>query len=187
MHTDASAFASRSHRALRKCALCTFALVAGALAAETGAQTLSAKAKESGCVDAPKVVEGATYRCTTSSGAAAYFNLPGGTDAGLPDRSPRRAAPAPAMPAPAGFPRVDADTQRSRDDMRRKVLGDELTSEEKLLAEARVAYANGAPAALPDEQANPQKYSDRIAKLRQAVQLHERNIEALRKELSSTR
>lgn len=189
MQTDASAFASRSRRALCRCALGTLVLCAGALAEAAGTQTLSAKAKESGCVDAPKVVEGATYRCTTSSGAAAYFNVPGGIDAGLPDRSPRRASPspAPATPAPVGFPRVDAETQRGRDDMRRKVLGDELASEEKLLAEARVAYANGAPAALPDEQVNSQKYSERIARLRQAVQLHERNIEALRKELSTTR
>jgi hypothetical protein len=71
--------------------------------------------------------------------------------------------------------------------MRRKVLGDELASEEKLLAEARAAYANGAPPASADEQANPQKYADRIAKLRQAVALHERNVDALRKELAIAR
>ena len=71
--------------------------------------------------------------------------------------------------------------------MRRKVLTDELAAEEKLLAEARTAYANGAPAPLPEEQANAEKYQQRIARLRQAVQLHERNIEALKKELGSTR
>ena len=42
--------------------------------------------------------------------------------------------------------------------MRRKVLADELAAEEKLLAEARVAYADGAPAPLPEEQADAEKY-----------------------------
>jgi hypothetical protein len=88
---------------------------------------------------------------------------------------------------PTGFPRVDADTQKGRDELRRKVLNDELASEEQLLVEARGAYGNGAPQPLPDEQANAEKYRQRIAKLRQAVQLHERNVEALRKEIAALR
>jgi len=169
--------------------LAVFALALGA--APLGAQNLAAKARESGCVDAPKVVEGATYRCTTASGAAAYFNVPV-PDGGAPAPAPRRpagngAGAANATPAPAGFPRVDAATQKGRDDLRRKVLADELASEEKLLGEARSAFADGAPAALPEERANPQKYAERIARLRQSVQLHERNIEALRRELGTVR
>jgi Domain of unknown function (DUF4124) len=92
-----------------------------------------------------------------------------------------------STPTPAGFPRVDADTQRGRDDVRRKVLTDELSTEEKLLAESRAAYGDGAPAPLPEEQTNAQKYADRLGKLRQAVTLHEKNVEALRKELSALR
>ena len=59
------------------------------------------------------------------------------------------------------------------------MLGDELATEEKLLAEARAAYADGAPSPLPEERADAEKYRQRIARLRQAVGLHERNIEAL--------
>ena len=92
-----------------------------------------------------------------------------------------------SAPTPAGFPKVDAETQRSRDDMRRKVLIDELSAEEKLLAEARMLYANGAPTPLAEEQSNAAKYQERIARLRQSVLLHERNIEALKKELGSTK
>jgi Domain of unknown function (DUF4124) len=88
---------------------------------------------------------------------------------------------------PGDFPRVDPGTQKGRDDVRRKVLGDELANEEQLLAEARVAYANGAPVPLPEEQANADKYRERIARYRQAIQLHERNIEALKKELGNTK
>ena len=92
-----------------------------------------------------------------------------------------------SVPTPAGFPRVDADTQRTRDDMRRKVLTDELSAEEKLLAEARKDYNSGAPTPLPEEQSNAARYQERIARLRQAVQLHERNVEALKKELGSAK
>ena len=95
--------------------------------------------------------------------------------------------PARGTPTPAGFPKVDADTQRTRDDMRRKVLADELGAEEKLLVEARTTYANGAPVPLPEEQGNAEKYRERIARLRQSMQLHGRNIDALRKELGTTK
>ena len=104
------------------------------------------------------------------------------------EEQPRKSgAPAKSAPTPAGFPKVDAETQRTRDDMRRKVLTDELSAEEKLLADARKDYNSGAPTPLPEEQSNASKYQDRVARLRQAVQLHERNIEALKKELASTR
>ncbi len=98
-----------------------------------------------------------------------------------------RGGSAKSTPTPAGFPRVDADTQRGRDDVRRKVLTDELTTEEKLLAESRALYGDGAPPPLPEEQTNAQKYADRLAKLRKAVTLHEKNVEALRKELAALR
>jgi len=67
------------------------------------------------------------------------------------------------------------------------VLTDELSAEEKLLADVRRDYNSGAPTPLPEEQSNAAKYQDRVARLRQAVQLHERNIEALKKELAATK
>ena len=87
-------------------------------------------------------------------------------------------------PTPPGFPKVDGETQRVRDDVRKKVLADELASEQKLLADARAAYADGAPPPLPEEKADADKYRARIAKLRQTVNLHEKNVDALKKELS---
>jgi hypothetical protein len=99
----------------------------------------------------------------------------------------RPAPSAKSSPTPTNFPRVEASTQKSRDEMRRKVLSDELASEEKLLDEAREAYGNGAPPPLPGEQADAEKYRQRIARLRQAVQVHERNVAALRKEIATTR
>lgn len=92
-----------------------------------------------------------------------------------------------ATPSPAGFPKVDAETQKGRDDVRRKVLADELAAEEKLLGESRAAWADGAPVPLPDERADAEKYRVRIGKLRQSVLVHEKNIEALKKELATIR
>ena len=104
------------------------------------------------------------------------------------DEPPRKtSSTGKSTPTPAGFPKVDSETQRTRDDMRKKVLGDELSAEEKLLADARKEYNNGAPTPLPEEQSTAAKYQERIARLRQQVQLHERNIDALRKELATTR
>lgn len=163
------------------------ALLTCGLSPVAGAVTLAEKARESGCVNKPSVVDGNTYRCVTESGAFSYFNVPGlAAPPPAPGASPPRGGRA-ATPAPAGFPKVDSATQKGRDDIRRKVLGDELASEEKLLAEARIAYADGAPAPLPEERADAEKYRTRIARLRQAIGVHERNIEALRKEIGNTR
>jgi hypothetical protein len=133
------------------------------------------------------------------SGAIHYTNVP-------PDKSwrklscangdePQRKTGGGATPAsrgtaaatPPGFPRVDTATQKGRDDVRRKVLADELASEEKLLGEARLAYADGAPTPLPEEKADAEKYRQRIARLRQTVGLHEKNIEALKKEIANVK
>ena len=106
------------------------------------------------------------------------------------EETPRRASSgngARSAPTPEGFPKVSPDVQRSRDDTRRKILDDELANEEKLLAAARDAYGNGAPQPLPDEKNDAEKYRQRIARLRQAVTVHERNVDALRKEIATTR
>ena len=132
----------------------------------------------------PVAVSGTLYKCVTISGDPSYFNVPGAAEAEPAPRTTPRAA---SSPSPPGFPKVDAGTQKGRDDVRRKVLSDELATEEKLLSEARVAYAEGAPTALPEEKSDVEKYRDRIARLRQAVGMHEKNIEALKKELASVK
>jgi hypothetical protein len=167
--------------AVRSCARVAIAC-ALAFSLCAAAATIPEKAKESGCVNKPIVISGTMYRCLTESGAFSYFNVPG---AALADPTGNGTRKSVAVPSPAGFPKVDPATQKSRDDVRRKVLGDELATEEKLLADARTAYADGAPSALPDEKANVEKYRERIAKLRQSVAVHEKNVEALKKELAS--
>jgi hypothetical protein len=159
----------------RRTLLC--ACLVGCCVASAAAATLVEKARESGCVSKPMWLAGDMYRCATESGAFSYFNVPGGGG--------ERATP--KAPTPAGYPRVDPDTQKGRDGVRRKVLTDELATEEKLLAEARTAYADGAPVPLPEERADAEKYRARIARLRQATAVHEKNIEALKKELAAVK
>ncbi|MBS0327618.1 MAG: DUF4124 domain-containing protein [Proteobacteria bacterium] len=101
-----------------------------------------------------------------------------------PRRSPDRGA---GTASPADFPRVAPDVQKSRDDTRRRILDDELAKEQKLLAAAQQEYGNGAPQPLADEKSDAEKYRERIERLRQAVVLHQRNIDALRKEIAATR
>jgi len=146
---------------------------------------LAEKARESECAGKPESRGGDLYRCQTKSGYTAFFNLSGTATAPAGDRAASKAAA--ATPTPAGFPRVDTATQKGRDDVRRKVLSDELAAEEKLLAEARMTHADGAPVPLPEERANAEKYRERIARLRQAVTVHEKNVEALKKELQSVK
>lgn len=127
-----------------------------------------------------------------ADGNVVYSNVPPGKglrklSCEIADEAPVRAGGGKAAATPSSFPRVEPGTQKSRDEMRRKVLADELSNEEKLLGEAREAYGNGAPPPLSVEKNDAEKYRQRIARLRQNVQVHERNVEALRKEIATTR
>jgi hypothetical protein len=168
------------YRALVWCSAFTCVLMAHSVAAAS----LAEKARESGCNSKPVSISSGLYRCITASGIDAFFNVQGTSGAIAPDHAPRSSISA---VSPATFPRVEPETQKSRDEKRRKVLDDELASEQKLLGEARDAYDNGAPPPLPGEKADAEKYRQRIARLRQTVQVHERNVDALRKEIATIR
>ncbi len=95
--------------------------------------------------------------------------------------------------SPADFPRVDHNTQRNRDDTRRKILEDELATEDKLLVGARhnlrAGEENLEVSVGQDGMTyrNVAKYEEKIKSLRGQVMLHEKNIEALKTELSKIR
>jgi hypothetical protein len=120
------------------------------------------------------------YKCVDGSGHATYSNVQARGCSRIV-ASPRETAPAPARQVvpgakpgtPADFPRVDPATQRVRDDERRRILDSELASEDKALAEAKRQFAEVQAAG-----ANPTQARDRVA-------LHERNLQALRKEIGN--
>src|SRR5664279_2074996 len=132
MHRYESLVGKRCVYALAWCRIAMLALLWGAGGCAL-AVTLAEKAKESGCANKPTAVGGSTYRCVTESGAFSYFNVPGASETRAPDAGSTKPS---ATPTPQGFQRIDPATQKGRDDVRRKVLGEELATEEQLLAEA---------------------------------------------------
>jgi hypothetical protein len=89
-----------------------------------------------------------------------------------------------ATPTPATFPKVDVDTQRQRDMDRRKILEQELSSEERLLAQARKELAEQESVRLGSER-NYQRVLDRVEPYKKKVKLHEDNVASLKRELAA--
>jgi hypothetical protein len=123
--------------------------------------------------------------------------------------------PANKSRSPGNFPKVDGATQKGRDDTRYTILQNELTNEEKLLEEARqnlkegeenpevfkqtiVVGAkvvgkrpDGSPITEPITEVvtrrNTAKYDEKIKSLTDNVELHQKNIDALKTELSKVK
>jgi hypothetical protein len=98
-------------------------------------------------------------------------------------------APAPQESKPqAGaresFPKVDGETQKKRDDERRRILEAELANEQQQLEAARQKLAEQEAVRTGDER-NYQRFLDRVQPFRDAVANHERNIEAISREISN--
>jgi len=93
--------------------------------------------------------------------------------------------------SPSSFPKVDNTTQKNRDDTRRKILADELATEEKLLAEARKNMKEGeeSPEVYKGKDGkifrNMAKFEEKMKALQEQVTLHEKNIESLKSELAN--
>ena len=101
----------------------------------------------------------------------------------VPTSRAGRAPPARARPHPQAFPRSTRRRSARATTCGARSSRTSFPQRKSFSLEARALYANGAPVPLPEEQSNAAKYQERIARLRQSVQLHERNIEALKKEL----
>lgn len=122
------------------------------------------------------------YKYVDESGRVTYTNIPKKGSKKL-DLDPLSAAKTRNNTGPENFPKIDNQTQKKRDDLRKQILRDELATEEKSLADAQKALQDGAATRLGDETRNYQKYLDRVAKLKENVSLHEKNIVALKREL----
>lgn len=136
---------------------------------------------------AAPVANAEIYKFVDENGRVTYTNIPRKGAIKLDIGGAEPPARNRANPGPASFPRVDAGTQKKRDDLRRQILEEELASEQRALADAQKALREGEAVRLPDETNNHQKYLDRIKRLRETVALHERNIAALRRELGLSR
>ena len=130
------------------------------------------------------------YKCIDSSGVMLYTNQK--VDAkkctvlssDQPVSTFSAPKPSPRTATPSDFPRVNGDTQRGRDSDRRKILEQELATEQQNLDKARRALAEAEASRTADDKSY-QRYLDRAPGLRDGITLHERNIEALRQELAN--
>lgn len=140
----------------------------------------------------PLLAQAEIYKAVDADGHVTYSSTPikGGKKIILEPLS-TMVPPGKARSAasPEGFPKVDGATQKGRDDTRRRILQDELGTEEKLLNEARQALKEGEekPEVYKGQGGktyrNVAKYEEKIKSLNAQVDLHQKNIEALKTEL----
>ena len=132
------------------------------------------------------------YKCVDSSGVVLYTNQKGGgknctilsQDKAVSTYSAPKQAPRSATPG--DFPRVSEEAQKGRDTDRRRILEQEMRNEQEKLEQAHKDLVEGEATRMGNEK-NYQKYLDRIQQLRDGVALHERNLDALRRELANLR
>ena len=141
------------------------------------------------------------YQCVDEYGHKSFSNIKSTgkgdrcTAMNFPDTAPAQpAAPKPAVktPTPPSFPRVDTTTQRSRDNDRRRILESELAAEQKNLEQSRKELAEQEATVLPNERMvgggiSGGKVAERLQPFRDKAALHERNIEAIQREIGKLR
>ena len=134
------------------------------------------------CVDSSGKKE---YRNTGATKGCKRVDLPGVTLIPAPPKKApvQTVATKPAASAPADFPKVDAGTQKTRDNDRRQILLDEMKSEEQKLAGLKQEFNNGEPERRGDER-NYAKYQERVALMKEDMDRTEKNIEALKREIN---
>ena len=143
----------------------------------------------------PALAQADIYKCTDSAGHVTYSNVQSKGCARLnldPISTVPAAKAAPKTPTPSTFPRVEDNTQKARDNDRRKILEQELSAEKKSLEDARKRLADAEANPQPEDRnaggtINMGKMQERLQPMRDEVQLHERNLGAIQKEMSNLR
>jgi hypothetical protein len=86
--------------------------------------------------------------------------------------------------AKAKLPKVSDTTQKTRDDDRRRILEQEVADETTQLAQAKEQLA-AQEAVRNGNERNYERFLERVQPFRDAVATHERNIEAIRREIAN--
>jgi hypothetical protein len=86
--------------------------------------------------------------------------------------------------AKAKTPRVSEDAQKTRDNERRRILEQEVADETKQLAQAKEQLA-AQEAVRNGNERNYERFLERVQPYRDAVATHERNLEALKREIAN--
>jgi hypothetical protein len=108
----------------------------------------------------------------------------------VPQPAPKQVVPAPRAPsdgAQAAAPaRVDAPTQRRRDEDRRRILEQELSEEQRLLEAARRMLTRDGTSGNRSDPGVAQVLEN-LGPAYESAKRHERNIDAIQRELSAIR
>jgi uncharacterized protein YhaN len=128
------------------------------------------------------------YRCIDADGRRHYTNSKketGGMKCELVT-SQINVAPAakPSARAPTGFPRETAREGASARERQRDILQKELVAEEQALTKARQALADQEAVRSGDER-NYARVQERLQPYKESVETHQKNIEALKRELAN--
>lgn len=153
-------------------------------------------------VPASALAQSDIFVCVDEHGRKTYQNVGAPKGCKKLDVQPILTVPAPKLPArpngsppaaesrvvtPASFPRVDGETQRARDNDRRRILEEELRIEQDKLARLRAEYNNGEPERRGDEARNFARYQERVQRLQEEIQRSESNLASLQRELALLR
>ncbi len=140
-----------------------------------------------------------TCKYLDADGHVIYSNTPNSPPKGatkvkcFEDPSPKPAPPAstaspdskPTSPdTKAKLPKVSEDTQKTRDNDRRRILEQELADETTQLAQAKEQLASQESVRNGNER-NYERFLERVQPYRDAVTTHERNIEAIKREIAN--
>jgi hypothetical protein len=137
------------------------------------------------------------YKCVDATGRASYTNDPretAGQKCDLVTTQINVAPPPPAPKAPRAaspregsrdFPRESASERADAKGRQREILEKELAAEQADLARAKQALAEQEAVRSGDER-NYAKVLERLQPYRDRVETHEKNVEALRRELANT-
>lgn len=142
------------------------------------------------------------FVCVDEQGRKTYQNVGAPKGCKKVDVPPILTVPAPKLPVrpnggasaaepravtPANFPRVDGETQRARDNDRRRILEEELRIEQDRLDRLRAEFNNGEPERRGDETRNFARYQERVQRLQEQIQRSENNVASLQRELALLR
>jgi len=105
--------------------------------------------------------------------------------------APAKRQPSARVATPTDFPKVDPSTQNQRDGKRKDILIAELEGEKRALEAAKKAYDEGNAnpevyrTAEGKTMRNVAKFEEKMKSLQTNVDVHQRNIQLLEKELSN--
>jgi Domain of unknown function (DUF4124) len=130
--------------------------------------------------------QGEIYKCPDASGRPTYTNVKRETAGKNCTMVSREVSVVPAIPVARPIPAKATGALLSRDDSRRKILENELESEQKLLSDARQRLSQQEGVRTGDER-NYVRVQERLKPYQETVELHQKNIEQLQRELGNYR